>query len=278
MSRIDIDGLTVNVEVAGDGPPLVLLHGFTGSSRTWDPLVTALGGRYTTIAIDLVGHGATDSPAALERYRMRRAVDDLAVAVRACGFQRAAWLGYSFGGRVALQVAVHRPDVVSALVLEGASPGLEDPAERAGRVRSDEALAERVEREGVEAFIDYWESIPLWDSQRETMTEEQRRALRQQRTAQDATGLANSLRGMGTGAQEPLHDRIAEIDVPVLLLAGTLDVKFTTIAREMAQKITGATMRQIDSAGHAAHLERPDDFHAAVIDFLRATTASHREG
>ena len=264
---VDLDGLTVHVERLGSGPPLMLLHGFTGSGATWRALAAALADRFTTIAVDLVGHGRTVAAGA-ERFTMRRAVDDLAALVPALGFDRAAWLGYSLGGRTALQVAVQRPEVVSALILEGASPGLATPAERAERVAADEALAQRLEAEGIEPFVDYWQSISLWDSQQHTLTEEQRAALRRGRLAQDPAGLAGSLRGMGTGAQEWVGERLDEIGVPVLLTAGTLDEKYSAIAQEMAAMIPDATVRLIEGAGHAAHLERPDVFAELVRGFL----------
>src|SRR5690606_37931774 len=127
VPRVEVDGRDLHVERAGSGPPVVLLHGFTGSGAAWEPHVEALAPEFTTLAVELVGHGRSDAPAEVDRYRMARAVDDLAALLRALGFERAAWLGYSLGGRVALQVAVRRPDVVSALVLEGATPGLADP-------------------------------------------------------------------------------------------------------------------------------------------------------
>jgi 2-succinyl-6-hydroxy-2,4-cyclohexadiene-1-carboxylate synthase len=269
MARIDLGGINLNVERAGAGPPVVLLHGFTGSAATWRPLVEVLAPAFTTLSVDLVGHGESDAPAELEHYRMRPAVDDLAALLRAQGFERATWLGYSLGGRVALQVGVHRPDVVSSLVLEGATPGLADEAERAARVRADEELADRIERDGLEWFADYWGALPLWDSQRETLSEEQRAALRRQRLAQRPVGLANSLRGMGTGAMEPVHGRLQEVEAPVMLITGALDAKFTEIAGEMAQTLRDVTMAQVAGAGHAAHLERPGQFAALVLDFLR---------
>jgi 2-succinyl-6-hydroxy-2,4-cyclohexadiene-1-carboxylate synthase len=180
-------------------------------------------------------------------------------------------VGYSLGGRTALQLAVQHPEAVSALVLEGASPGLATEQERADRVAADEALARKAEVEGVEAFIDYWQSIPLWDSQKTTLTEPQRVALRQQRLAQRATGLANSLRGMGTGSQAWVGDRLGELRVPVLLTAGRLDTKFSAIAREMGQQIPDARVEIIEDAGHCAHLEQPAAFNAVLLDFLRGT-------
>ena len=270
---LDIDGLNLHVERVGSGPPLVLVHGFTGSGASWRPLVEVLAPDYTTLAVDLVGHGRSGCPDALDRYRMRRAVDDLAAMLPPLGFERATWLGYSLGGRVALQVAVHRPDVVSALILEGATPGLATAEERDARVAADEALAQRLEREGLEAFIDYWQSIALWDSQQRTLTDDQRAALRRGRLAQNAVGLAQSLRGMGTGAQEWVGDRLHEVRVPVLLTAGTLDTKFSAIAQEMAAVIADSTIQLIDDAGHAAHLERPEAFNAMAHEFLMSMRA-----
>ncbi len=268
MPDIELDGLSLHAEVVGNGPPVVLVHGFTGSGNSWRSLVEVLAPHFTTIAVDLVGHGRSASPEALDRYQMARAVDDRAALLRALGHERAAWLGYSLGGRTALEVAVHRPDVVSALVLEGATPGLDTAEERAARVAADEVLAQRLEREGLEAFVHFWQSISLWDSQQRTLTEAQRAALRAGRLGQNPVGLAGSLRGMGTGAQAWVGDRLAEVRVPVLLTAGTLDTKFSAIAGQMAEAIPDATMRLIDDAGHAAHLERPEAFNALVREFL----------
>jgi len=270
MTRVDLGGFALNIEVAGQGPPVVLLHGFTGSAAGWGATADVLADEFTTLAVDIVGHGKSDAPAAIEHYRMERCVDDLVSVVGKAGYGRACWLGYSMGARTALQVATRRPQAVSALVLEGGSPGLETEQERAERVRSDEALAERIEREGVPAFVAYWESIPLFSTQSQAV----RAALRTGRMACDATGLANSLRGMGTGAQPPLYDRLAGVRVPVLLLTGELDVKFTGIAAEMARALPDATIEVLNQAGHAAHLEQPDAFHEAVLTFLRRVHAS----
>ena len=270
---LDVDGLTLHASCEGSGPPIVLIHGFTGTGASWRSLVEVLAPDFTTIAVDLVGHGRSGSPSTPERYAMRRAVDDLAALLRALGHERAAWLGYSLGGRVALQVAVHRPDVVSALVLEGATPGLATAEERTARVAADEAIAQRLDRDGIEAFVDFWQSISLWDSQQRTLSDHQRAGLRQGRLAQAPLGLVGSLRGMGTGAQEWVGDRLDEVRVPVLLTAGTLDVKFSEIAREMAATLPDSTMRLIEDAGHAAHLERPAVFNAVVREFLLGVRA-----
>ncbi len=268
MPRFDVEGLGLHAEVSGTGPPLVLMHGFTGSADTWSGLTAALAPDYTVIAPDLVGHGRSDAPADVERYHMPRAAADLVALVRQLGHERAAWLGYSLGGRTALQVVADHPAAVDALILEGASPGIADADERAARVRSDEAMAERIERDGVEAFVDTWEQVPLFASQL-ALPAETRAAIRATRTANTATGLANSLRGMGAGAQDPVLDRLATIDVPTLLIAGELDAKYVEIARDMARTMPDATMHAIEGAGHAAHLERPEAFQRPLLEFLR---------
>ena len=274
-AAVTIDGLAVHVDAAGAGPPLVLLHGFTGSSDTWRDLADGLGGEYRTIASDLVGHARSDAPEEVERYAIRRAAADLVALLHELGHERAAWLGYSLGGRVALQVAADHPQAVAALVLEGASPGIADAAERAARRASDEALAQRIERDGVEAFVDEWERVPLFASQL-ALPAEARAAVRASRLAQRAHGLANSLRGMGAGAQAPLHDRLPSIAAPTLLLAGSLDEKYVAIGRDMARTLPDATMRVVEGAGHAAHLERPEAFARLVEEHLRRTYAPAR--
>jgi len=268
MPRLEIAGLTLNAEQTGSGPPVVLLHGFTGSTTTWRRLIDLLAPEFEVIAFDIVGHGGSDSPQPVERYEMHRCVDDLVAALRLLGHQRASWLGYSMGARTALQIAAHRPDAVDALVLEGVTAGLADPTERAARVASDEALADRIEGEGLEAFVDFWQSIALWDTQ-DGLAAATVEALRRQRMANSVTGLANSLRGMGTGAQEPVHGSLTAIEAPTLLLTGALDQKFSTIAEQLADAMPQAECRTVAGAGHAVHLEDPQAFESAVLEFLR---------
>ena len=253
MTRIAVDGVELNVERAGSGPPVVLLHGFTGSAAGWAPLVEVLAPEFTTLAVDIVGHGKSDAPAGLERYQMRRCVDDLASLLRTLGHDRACWLGYSMGGRAALQVAVQRPDIVASLVLEGATPGLRQAAARAERVASDEALAERIERDGVESFVDHWQALPLFATQA-SLPPETRHAIRAGRLANRAVGLANSLRGMGAGAPACLSPRLDEVRAPVLLLAGASYEKYVALARGMASTIACAQLQIVPGAGQAIHL------------------------
>ncbi|MCH8950292.1 MAG: alpha/beta fold hydrolase, partial [Chloroflexi bacterium] len=162
MTRIPVNGIELNVRRQGSGPALLLLHGFTGSGATWQPFDWP---GYETVAVDLPGHGESDKPASAERYRMERCVEDLVTLLDELGVERAAVLGYSMGGRVALHLALHAPERLWALVIESASPGIENEAERADRRRSDGELADSIVRDGIAPFVDRWQAIPLFASQ-----------------------------------------------------------------------------------------------------------------
>lgn len=267
MSVIQANGINFHVEDHGAGTPLVLLHGFTGSSASWSSLSRELVARHRVVAIDIIGHGASAAPTDPSRYDFEQAVLDLAEATARLGIARAAWLGYSMGGRLALAMAVRHPERVSALILESATAGIQDEQERQQRAEADLALARRIEESGVEAFVEEWERLPIWASQRALPAE----VLHQQREIRlhnRAIGLANSLRGMGQGAQPPYWDRLNNIEAPVLLIAGALDRKFVGIAGQMGVRIADATLAVVPDAGHAVHLERPHEFVGAVVEFL----------
>ncbi len=267
MPDVRVGDVSLHVTVAGEGEPLMLLHGFTGSGAQWAPQVEAFAGRFRTIAVDLLGHGHSDAPADPERYRMERCVADLRTLVDALGVERACWLGYSMGARVALAFALAHPGRVRALVLEGVAPGIEDPFLRRQRIADDEALADRIERAGVERFVEDWMQQPLFASQAR-LGEAFLDAARAARCANSAVGLANTLRGMGTGAQEPLWDQLSTLVPPTLLVVGEEDRKFRAIAETMALRTPRAEIAIIPQAGHAAHLENATAFNARVLRFL----------
>ncbi len=272
--RIDVNGIHLNVAVTGDGPALLLLHGFSGSGATWAPFLDTWRG-FTAIAVDLPGHGASDCPADPARYRMERCVEDLVALMDRLGVERTAALGYSMGGRVALHLALAAPHRLWALALEGASPGIEDPAERHARRQSDEALAADIERDGVEAFVSRWEALPLFASQAR-LPAAVREELRRQRLSSNPVGLANSLRGMGAGQQNPLWRHLGEINVPALVIAGQLDEKYSVLARRMAAIMPDARAELVAGAGHAVHLEQPEAFAVIVNGFLEEYLSRER--
>lgn len=247
--------------------PLVLLHGFTGSSVNWQPLLPTLSTDQPIITVDLLGHGQTDAPTDATRYGMAASARDLVDLLAQIAPGPFNLLGYSMGGRLALYFAVSYPHLVNKLILESASPGLADAADRTTRVRSDEALADRIEREGIPAFVDYWEQIPLFASQ-QSLPVEIRQRLRDQRLQNRPRGLANSLRGMGTGVQPPLWDQLATLTIPTLLITGEYDTKFHTIAEQMMAQLPNARHKTITGAGHTIHLEQPEAYGAVVSAFV----------
>jgi 2-succinyl-6-hydroxy-2,4-cyclohexadiene-1-carboxylate synthase len=233
----------------------VLVHGFTQSSEGWGPVGAALASDHEVVALDAPGHGRSAAVAA----DLAAGADLMAAAAPA----RAGWLGYSMGGRFALHVALRHPDTVARLVLVSATAGIEDRAEREARRRHDEALADRVEDEGVENFVRWWVGQPIFATLRADA------AAIESRLGSTAEGLASSLRLAGTGTQAPLWDELSRLEMPVLVVAGSLDTKYVELAGRLVAGIGGnARLHVVPGAGHACHLEKPEDFLAGVLPFL----------
>ena len=236
---------------------LVFLHGFTQTHHHWHPVAGLLAGKLagdpTVVLPDLPGHGLS----ANDRSDIDAAADVLA---RSTG--PATYVGYSMGGRVALHVAVSEASPIERLVLLGATPGIDDDETRAERRRADAARAGHVEDVGVEAFLDEWLAGPLFAT---LPPDPDGLADRRRNTA---AGLAHSLRTGGTGSQRSLWDELHRITIPVLVLAGSLDTKFTAIGREMVERLPNATFAAIEGAGHAAHGERPLEVADTIATWL----------
>jgi 2-succinyl-6-hydroxy-2,4-cyclohexadiene-1-carboxylate synthase len=252
----------------------VLLHGFAGSSADWTDTASALAAQgFDSLGIDLPGHGGTTIPAGRSAWGVPDLLRDLAEAARSLDFVPAHWIGYSMGGRTALQFALAHPEAVDSLILESTSAGIASDADRAARRNEDEALAANIEARGVEWFVNHWESIPLFESQRR-LPGAIFAAQRARRMTNQAAGLAASLRRMGQGAMAPSGGRLQEVKCPALFLTGALDTTYQAYAAEMAAAIPGANARTIPDAGHNIHLEQPGAFQRAVLDHLDRVLAA----
>ncbi len=238
---------------------LVLLHGFTGSTKTWQHVIGQLGDDVRIFAIDLMGHGLTASPKALDHYTMEAQLEMLEQFFASRNLSSFTLLGYSMGGRTALAYAVTHPERIEKLILESASPGLEDSLEREKRRGHDNYLAERILNEGMREFIDYWQSIPLFQSQ-SRLSDDMKAEVRAERLAQQEIGLANSLRGMGTGSQASYWDALPAFPRPVSLITGELDQKFCLKAIEMQKRFQNCSHHVANGCGHAIHVENPELF------------------
>lgn len=249
--------------VRGEGAPVVLLHGFTGSADTWTPYREHTRG-LRAIAVDLPGHGR--SP--VVRGASFADVADAVVAVLDdLGVDRAAWLGYSMGGRVALQVAARHAARVDALVVESASPGLRSAEERAQRLAADEALAQTIERGGLAPFVERWAAQPLFASQQRLPADVLARE-RDARLANTAEGIAAGLRVMSVGRQPSLWEALPGLTMRTLVIVGEDDAKYVSLGRSIAAAVPRAVLRVTPGAGHTVHLERPAAFWAEVRSFL----------
>jgi 2-succinyl-6-hydroxy-2,4-cyclohexadiene-1-carboxylate synthase len=228
-------------------PAALLLHGFTHTGSSWDPVVAALGERYRVLAPDIRGHGNAGRAVPVT---LGAVIADLESAAPA---ERFTLVGYSMGGRIALHLALALASRVKRLVLIGASPGIADLAQREERRVADERLAAVIERSNIEEFARRWAQTPALSG----MPEDLLARVQRDRLRNTPAGLARALRGLGTGALPSLWDRLAELSMPVSLLVGERDQKFGLIANEMAQLINQAEVILIPDAGHAAHLEAP---------------------
>jgi 2-succinyl-6-hydroxy-2,4-cyclohexadiene-1-carboxylate synthase len=231
---------------------VVLLHGFTHTGASWDPVVAALD--HEAVAPDIRGHG---SASAVEPVTLEAVVGD----VSALAPGRFALVGYSMGGRIALHVGLAMEERVRRLVLVGASPGIAHAAEREARLRADLALADEIERLSIEEFATRWAQTPVLAGQPASVAAR----VGEDRLRNTPAGLARALRGLGTGALPPVWDRLGELTMPVALVVGERDEKFSAIAFQMAGAIERSEVVVVAGAGHAVHLEAP----ATVAEAIR---------
>ncbi len=234
---------------------IVLLHGFAGTHRAWDGVIARLAPeRYRPLALDLPGHG--EHAGAPRPITFAGCVEH----VLARAPERFALCGYSLGGRVALHVALAAPERVTRLVLIGANPGIEEPAERAARREADERLAERLEYEPFEEFIESWRTQPLFAEDPPEVGE----LARADQRRNDPIALAGVLRGLGPGEMEPLWDRLGELRMPVSVLVGDRDAKFRALAGRMVELLPDGELI-VAPGGHGLPLENPPAV-AQVLD------------
>ena len=252
--QLDRDGATISYSVcaaadgqAAGGPPLLLTHGYGASAAMWQGNLGALCAGRTVITWDICGHGRTSSPADPARYSEAGSVADMAAVLGACGTQRAVVGGLSLGGYLSLAFWLRHPDRVAALVLCDTGPGYRRDEPRDQWNARALARADALERRGAEALSNSPE-VPG--------------------TGQNPRGLALAARGILTQRDARVLESLPGITVPVLVVVGANDTPFRAAADYMASKIPGATLAVLANAGHAANMDQPAAFNAAVLDFL----------
>ena len=249
MPKIDRDGVKIYYEVHGDGPPLILTHGYSSTSAMWKGQVEALSRHHKLVLWDMRGHGQSDYPDDLQAYSEALTVGDIAALLDTVGVRRAVVGGLSLGGYMSLAFYRAHPERVSALLIIDTGPGFKkDDAREAWNKRARET-ADRFDREGLEV---------LKSASRERSTVSHR----------DATGLARAARGMLTQRDARVIEALPDIKVPSLVVVGADDTPFLAASDYMAAKIPGARKAVIPAAGHAVNIDQPQAFINAVLPFL----------
>ena len=223
----------------GSGPPLVWLHGFTQTMDSAHQFRTILAANHDVLTLDLPGHGHNHARSAT----LDETADLVAQSVPDETFVVA---GYSFGARVALHVALRHPDRVRCLVTLGASRGIEDEAQRRERRRTDDALADRIEQIGTDAFLDEWLARDMFRTQ-----------------------APDPLERAARSTDDWLGPRLTSISAPTLALAGEYDEKFSVEAMAIARTVGRGSYEMVPGAHHAAHLERPELVAELITAFTR---------
>ena len=244
-------------------PAVLLLHGFMGSRLDWLPAAAILARTHRCIAADLPGHGATGAPADEALWTPSGCVAALAGLLAAAG--GGSVVGYSLGGRLALQLAVEHPDVVARAAIISASPGIAGECGRAQRRNSDEGLARRLEKKGLEPFLEEWYRLPLFAALREHPRFPE---VLERRRRNDPLLLARSLRTMGAGSQRSLWGDLRGLRLPVLFLAGERDPKFTELAYDAVARCPRGEAVILRGRGHALVEEDPAAVAGEIEAFL----------
>ncbi len=250
MAEAQINGIRIRYDATGDGPAVLLTHGYSAMGRMWAPQIEALKSRYRIITWDMRGHGETESPDDPAQYSEALTLADMVGLLEFLGEDKAVVGGLSLGGFMSLAFHLAHPEAARALVLCDTGPGYRNPEARAGWNRAAEKRALDLEARGMDALG----SSP-----------EVRATARYHRSAQ---GLAHAARGMLAQVDARIIDHLPEIRVPTLVIVGERDEPFVGASEYMAAKIPGARLEVIPGAGHAANLDNPDHFNRVLNAFL----------
>jgi pimeloyl-ACP methyl ester carboxylesterase len=251
MPTFDRGGVKIHYEVHGDGPALILTHGYSSTSAMWQGQIAALSKHHKLVLWDMRGHGQSDYPGDPAAYSEALTVGDIAALLDAVGAKTAIVGGLSLGGYMSLAFYRAHPERVSALLIIDTGPGFKKDDAREAWNRRALDTAERLDREGLDVL--------------KSATPE--RAVARHR---DATGLARAARGMLTQRDARVIEVLPEIKVPSLVVVGADDTPFLAASDYMAAKIPGAKKAVIEAAGHAVNIDQPQAFLEAVLSFLDA--------
>lgn len=238
-------------------PLILFFHGFTCDSQDFNQIISLLSESYCCLAVDLPGHGKTRVIGDESCYNMSNTAQALINLLDDLQIDKCLLLGYSMGGRLALYMTLHFPDRFEKAVLESASPGLKTAKDRSHRRQADFDIAQKLENSNIKEFLYNWYDRPLFQSLKKSPNFDR---LIASRLGNNPIELAKSLRNMGTGNQPSLWEKLAQNQIPLLLLAGEYDDKFKTINVEIASLCPAASLQIVPKSGHNIHFENIDEF------------------
>jgi len=262
--KLNLEHLT---EFDASKKTILFLHGFTGSANDWNDIAQKIDKRFNKIALDLIGHGKSTSPSSVNYYVVESLVNQIELVINHLRLKEIVLCGYSMGARIALNFALAKPEFVKGLILESTSTGFRNEKERSARKLSDDELASFIENNTLEEFAAQWLDQELFGTLRR-FSNNKLKLMKEERAKNSKTGLANTLRGFGTGVMPYLGSELPKIKIPVFLITGGLDDKFTQINQTLKKSFPSAKHKILTTAGHNTHLEEPKKFIEAVNSFL----------
>ena len=264
---IKIRGIKYNFEVHQndeDKPFLVLLHGFMGSGESFKHLLPSLMEFCNPVTIDLLGHGNTEGAELHYRFSTKEQVTDLIKLISEQLHHPLHLYGYSMGGRLALQLAIHKPQLFRGLILESSTFGIEGETERQARQSLDAQWCDQI-MGNYKGFLEEWKKMPLFGN---PINPELTKELHQVQVKQNPLWMSNSLESFGTGTMPCVRERLGELKMPVQLIAGEQDSKFIHINRLIEKEIEDCRLEVVPEAMHRVHLEQPEKVVEVIKKFI----------
>ena len=259
-----INSLSLYHEQAGQGAPLVFLHGFTGSTRDWDRQIPVFSKQYNVIAVDHRGHGKSEAPSSEEDYSIYLFTDDVYGLLKKLNIHRCCLIGHSMGGFISLQFALDHPETVSALVLVDTSSGEWEVAPGYAELRS--TLDDLARNRGLDAAFEYDAAHNPTRIERFKKHPEQREIAKQKVMGTSVDGYIFVSRSFGKW--KPVTSRLSKITVPTLIFWGEEDAPFLNASKILKDNILHSQLVRIPGVGHSPHEEAPDLFNETLMTFL----------
>ncbi|MCK4243173.1 MAG: alpha/beta hydrolase [Dehalococcoidia bacterium] len=264
MPTAVINGVKINYQLSGEGPPIILLHGFTGSHQDWALQIPVLSNKYRVMAMDHRGHGKSEAPSSPDDYSISIFARDVYGLLRHLGISKTCIMGHSMGGFMALELALEHPEMVTALVLVDTSSGEWEQDPEFEQIRAK--LKELARTEGMEAAFEYNAAHNAMIRERFEKYPEQREVSRQRMLQTSVNGYIYG--GDAIWSWKPVTHRLSEIKVPALIVVGEEDAPFLKASHIMKESIADAEMVIIPGATHSPHEEAADAFNQVVVSFL----------